>query len=51
VVGKKEFRKEIHSDAFEGEPTITIKNEIEESNYVAVEGSVQCKMKDGNIFD
>ena len=51
AVGKDEFRKEIHNDAFEGPPTITIKNEIEEGNFVAVEGTVQCKMKGGGIFE
>ena len=50
-VGKDAFRKEINNDAFEGGPTIDIKTEIEEGKYVAVEGEVQCKKKDGGMFD
>ena len=50
AVGKEEFRKEIHNENFEGLPAIIIKNEIEEGDYVAVEGEVQCKKKDGGIF-
>lgn len=48
--GKEEFRGQIHNDAFEGPPTITIINEIAEGNYVAVEGSVSNKMKNGILF-
>ncbi len=51
AVGKDEFRKEINNEVFEGVPTITIKNEIEEGGYVAVEGEVQCMKKGGGIFD
>jgi ketosteroid isomerase-like protein len=43
-------RQQIHNDNFVGAPTITIKNEIAEGNFVAVEGRVECKMKDGSIF-
>jgi uncharacterized protein len=50
-VGKDAFRKEINNEAFEGVPTITIKNEIEEGEHVAVEGEVQCRKKDGGVFD
>jgi ketosteroid isomerase-like protein len=50
-VGKDAFRKEINNEAFEGAPTITIKNEIAEGDYVAVEGEVQCKKKDGGMFE
>ena len=50
AIGKEEYRQQIHNDNFVGAPTITIKNEIAEGNFVAVEGSVECKMKDGNIF-
>lgn len=50
-VGKDAFSKEIKNDAFIGPPTINIKTEIEEGDYVAVEGEVQCKKKDGSMFD
>ena len=48
--GKDEFRKQIHNENFVGAPTITIKNEIAEGNYVAVEGELECTMKTGNMF-
>ena len=51
VVGKDEFRKEVNNDLFTGPPTITVKNEIEEGDLVAVEGEVQCEKKDGSIFN
>jgi ketosteroid isomerase-like protein len=47
AVGKEAFRKEIHNDAFEGVPVITIKNEIAEGDYVAVEGTVLATLKGG----
>jgi uncharacterized protein len=50
VTGKEEYRKQIFNDAFEKGPVITIKNEIAEGNYVAVEGRVENKMKNGHIF-
>jgi uncharacterized protein len=50
AVGKDEFRKQIHNDAFDGAPVISIKNEIAEADNVAVEGTVECKMKDGSTF-
>ena len=43
--GKQEFRSQIHNDAFEGARTITIKNEIAEGDYLAVEDSVIGKFK------
>ncbi len=49
--GKQEFKSQIHNDAFEGAPTITIKNEIAEGNYLAVEGSVTSKLKGGAAFN
>ena len=49
--GKDEFRKEINNDAFEGTPTITVKNVIAEDGHVAAEGEVPCKKKDGSIFN
>jgi ketosteroid isomerase-like protein len=51
AIGKEAFRKEISNEHFEGLPTITIKNEIEEGDFVAVEGEVQCKIKGGGILD
>ncbi len=51
AVGKEEFRAAIHNEAFEGAPVITIKNEIGEGDYVAVEGTVQTKMKGGTFFN
>lgn len=33
-IGKEEFRKEINNDNFEGAPTIKIKTEIAEGDYV-----------------
>jgi ketosteroid isomerase-like protein len=49
AIGKEEFRKQIRNENFYP-PIITIKNEIAEGNFVAVEGSVESKMKDGGIF-
>ena len=49
--GKQEFKSQIHNDAFEGAPTITIKNEIAEGDYLAVEGSVTSKLKGGAAFN
>lgn len=51
LVGKNEFRKEVNNENFTGRPRITIKNEIEEGDLVAVEGEVQSEKKDGGIFD
>ena len=50
AIGKEEFRKRIHNEAFVGAPTITIINDIAEGDYVAVEGSVSNKMKTGVLF-
>lgn len=50
-VGKEAFRKEINNENFEGAPAITVKNEIAEGDYVAVEGVVQSRMKGGVIFN
>ena len=43
--------KKINNDNFIGLPTISIKNEIEEGDYVAVEGTVQCQKRDGGMLD
>ena len=50
AIGKEEYRWQIHNENFVGAPTLTIKNEIAEGNFVAVEGRVECKMKGGSIF-
>ncbi len=50
-VGKDAFRKEINNENFEGAPVITIKTEIADGDYAAVEGEVQCRKKDGGMFD
>ena len=44
------FRKEIHNDAFTGLPVITITNELEDGDLVAVEGNVKSKKKGGSDF-
>ena len=49
--GKDAFRKEINNEAFAGPPVITVKTEIEEGNYVTVEGEVKCTKINGDIFD
>jgi uncharacterized protein len=49
--GKQEFQSQIHNDAFEGAPIITIKNEIAEGDHLAVEGSVTSKLKTGVAFN
>jgi ketosteroid isomerase-like protein len=41
----------LRNENFVGVPIIKIKNEIEEGDKVAVEGDVQCQMKNGNLFD
>ena len=50
-IGKNAFSKEINNENFTGVPIITTKNEIEEGDKVAVEGEVQCMMKNGSIFN
>jgi uncharacterized protein len=49
--GKQGFKSQIHNDAFEGAPVITIKNEIAEGDYLAVEGTVTSKFKGGAPFN
>ncbi len=51
AIGKQEFESQIHNDAFEGAPTITIKNEIAEGDQLAVEGAVTSKFKGGAPFN
>ncbi|WP_309640903.1 nuclear transport factor 2 family protein [Flavobacterium sp.] len=50
AIGKSEFRDNIRGEMADGPPTITIKNEVAEGNYVAVEGHVSCGMKNGMVF-
>ena len=50
AMGKEEFRKQVHNEAFVGAPKITIVNEIAEGDYVAVEGRVESRMKSGVLF-
>jgi ketosteroid isomerase-like protein len=51
AIGKEAYRKEIHNENFEGKPVITVKNEIEEGDLLAVEGTVQAKFKGGAGFN
>jgi uncharacterized protein len=48
--GKEEYRKQITNENFSGLPVITIINEIEENNQVAVEGEVRAKFANGSPF-
>ena len=50
-VGKEEFDKEIENENFIGSPKIQIIRLVEENNIVIAEGSVQGKMKNGNVLD
>ena len=50
AIGKEEFRKQVHHEAFVGAPVITIINEIAEGDYLAVEGRVESRMKSGVLF-
>ena len=49
--GKEAFDKEIENDYFEGKPQIEVLRMTEENNVVVIEGSVQCKIKNGGILD
>ncbi len=49
--GKDSFRKELDNENFIGPVGIKIKNELEDGDKIAVEGEVQCKKKDGSLFD
>lgn len=51
-IGKDEFRKKHETNNEHiGPATITILNEIEDGDEVAVEGIVKCKMKNGTMFE
>lgn len=50
--GAAEFRKHIRDDvSFSGTPTITVKNEIAEGEWLAVEGEVKVKLKSGQPIE
>jgi ketosteroid isomerase-like protein len=51
AVGKDAFLREVNNEHFIGLPSIKIKNEIEQKDWVAVEGEVQCAKKDGGMLD
>lgn len=51
ALGKEEFRKAIHNENFEPGPAITTVHEIEEGDFVAVEGTVSSRMKNGTLFE
>ena len=48
--GKDQFDKEINND-WDGNPTITISQLVEEGNIVVAEGTVKCKLKNGGFID
>ena len=48
--GKDQFDKEINND-WDGNPTITISQLVEERNIVVAEGTVKCKLKNGGFID
>jgi ketosteroid isomerase-like protein len=50
AIGKTEFKNNIRGETAAGPPTITVKNEVAEGNYVSVEGEVSCGMKNGLVF-
>lgn len=49
--GREEFRKEVENEGFIRPPVITIVNEVEEGDGVAVEGTVIGKNTAGEIFE
>jgi ketosteroid isomerase-like protein len=50
--GKDEFRKKHKPNEDDMEPgTMTILNEIEDGDTVAVEGILKCKMEDGTMYE
>lgn len=49
-IGKEAFGREVKNENFEGLPLITVTTEIEEGDYLAVEGEVQCRLKGGAVF-
>jgi ketosteroid isomerase-like protein len=49
--GKEQFDKEIENENFEGKPIISITRLVEENDIVVAEGTVQTKMKNGDVVD
>jgi uncharacterized protein len=48
--GKQEFRAHITSPDADGPPVIELRNLVAEGNHVTVEGYVENKFKNGNLF-
>lgn len=51
AIGREEFRKEVENEGFIRPPVITIVNEIEEGDRVAVEGTVIGRSIAGDTFE
>jgi len=51
AIGREEFRKEVENEGFKRPPIITIINEVEEGDRVAVEGTVIGRTLEGNEFE
>ncbi len=51
AVGKEKFREEINNEEAAGTPAINVTKEIADDDYVAAEGTVQCKKKNGKLLD
>ena len=51
IRGKEAFDKEIENENFTGSPSIKILRLIEENNIVIAEGSVEAKMKNGDLLN
>jgi ketosteroid isomerase-like protein len=51
AIGRDEFKKAIHHEDFEPCPTIITLHETAEGDFVAVEGTVKSKMKNGALFE
>ena len=49
--GKEAFDKEVGNENFVGLPVIQVVRMIEENNIVVAEGTVQSKMKSGEMLD
>ncbi|MEP6684621.1 MAG: nuclear transport factor 2 family protein [Parafilimonas sp.] len=50
LINKKVFKKDVNNKYFIGLPTLKIKNEIQQGDWVAVEGEVLCKKNDGSML-
>ena len=51
AIGRDEFRREVEREGFKRPPIITITSEIEESDRVAVEGTVIGRTMAGDEFE